>query len=180
MRLPCAPVTKEFSKPTNNCFVLVLVIVLVIVIDNPHGTFEPGCSRPLRRNTRAYLGPSRTAVLLHRVHQRPVLRRVPQTRRYLSGNEYNVKVSWKIDQSITITSTITSTSTKVRGRTPSGSRLYRYKIYASASISMSISGSMSFETSTMVVAGRTSPKYSPWARPTASHCDTSVRYIRVR
>ena len=45
---------------------------------------------------------------------------------------------------------------------------------ASASISTSISGAMSFETSTIVDAGRMFLKISPWARPIASHWDMSV------
>jgi hypothetical protein len=39
---------------------------------------------------------------------------------------------------------------------------------ASASISTSISGEINRTTCTMLVAGRTSPKNSPWARPIAS------------
>jgi hypothetical protein len=39
---------------------------------------------------------------------------------------------------------------------------------ASASISTSISGAIRRDTSTIVAAGRTSRKNSPWARPTAS------------
>ena len=37
-----------------------------------------------------------------------------------------------------------------------------------------------FATSTIVVAGRISPNTLPCTRATASHCDTSVTYIRVR
>ncbi len=51
---------------------------------------------------------------------------------------------------------------------------------ASASISTSITGSMSRLTSTMVVAGRMVPKNSPCARPTSSHWEMSVTYMRVR
>ena len=32
----------------------------------------------------------------------------------------------------------------------------------------------------MVATGRTSRKTSPWARPTASHCEMSVTNMRVR
>src|SRR6185503_17931926 len=51
---------------------------------------------------------------------------------------------------------------------------------ASASISTSIWGSMRRLTWTMDVAGRIPPKNSPWARPTCSHWEMSVTYIRVR
>ena len=53
-------------------------------------------------------------------------------------------------------------------------------IIASASISTSMSGSISCDTSTMVVAGRISAKASPWARPMASHWLISVTKMRVR
>src|SRR5688500_15633202 len=47
-------------------------------------------------------------------------------------------------------------------------------ITASASISTSICGSIRRLTSTIAVAGRISPKNSPWARPTSSHRWMSV------
>ena len=45
---------------------------------------------------------------------------------------------------------------------------------ASASISTSAAASISRATSTIVVAGRISPKTSPWASPTSCHCAMSV------
>src|SRR5713226_2584091 len=51
---------------------------------------------------------------------------------------------------------------------------------ASASISTSISGAISLLTSTMLVAGRISPKNSPCARPTFSHSAMFVTKMRVR
>jgi len=51
---------------------------------------------------------------------------------------------------------------------------------ASASISTSISGEISLLISTMLVAGRIAPKYSPCARPTFSHSAMLVTNIRVR
>ena len=49
-----------------------------------------------------------------------------------------------------------------------------YGITASASISTSISGEMRRLTSTMLVAGRTWPRNSAWARPTSSQRSMSV------
>ena len=51
---------------------------------------------------------------------------------------------------------------------------------ASASISTSISGEMRRLTSTIVVAGRISPKNSPCALPTLSQLSMFVTYTRVR
>src|SRR3954447_6876500 len=51
---------------------------------------------------------------------------------------------------------------------------------ASASISTSIAGSISAATCTIEVAGRMSPKTSPWARPISSQREMSVTNIRVR
>jgi hypothetical protein len=51
---------------------------------------------------------------------------------------------------------------------------------ASASISTSISGEISLLISTMLVAGRIVPKYSPCARPTFSQSAIFVTKIRVR
>ena len=59
----------------------------------------------------------------------------------------------------------------VRGRPPR---------YASTSTSTRCSGSSSPATTTIVAAGRTSPKTALCARPTASACSRSVTYIRVR
>ena len=55
-----------------------------------------------------------------------------------------------------------------------------YSTTASASISTSISGEISLLTSTMLVAGRISPKNSPWARPAFSHSAMLVTKMRVR
>src|SRR5262249_4428851 len=51
---------------------------------------------------------------------------------------------------------------------------------ASASISTRMSGAIRRRTSTMLVAGRTSLKNSPCARPTCSHWSMLTTYIRVR
>src|SRR5581483_11482474 len=51
---------------------------------------------------------------------------------------------------------------------------------ASASISTRMSGAIRRLTSTMLVAGRTSLKNSPWALPICSHWSMLTTYIRVR
>src|SRR2546423_4208627 len=51
---------------------------------------------------------------------------------------------------------------------------------ASASTSTRQRGSRSAETTTIVLAGRTSPKNSPCARPTSSQSAASTRNVRVR
>ena len=56
-----------------------------------------------------------------------------------------------------------------------------YSIIASASISISMSGDINRGTSTIVVAGRISPKSCPWALPTFSQLSAILTtYIRVR
>src|SRR5262249_59612524 len=59
-----------------------------------------------------------------------------------------------------------------------GSCLVHDGTTASASISTRISGAMRRLTSTMLVAGRTSLKNSPCARPTCSHWSMFTTYMR--